>query len=98
MAKEIIEYLTREEAETAIQIRNADGWRALHTDYITDAKNPNKFSVTFVTLLDDPANSAKNQTRKTEFMTVNTIKEKMSQGTATSQEKDELLKKLAEKL
>lgn len=97
--KEIIDYPTRFFMKAGKKDKHSQGLRPLHTDFINNDESQG-YRVTFVKGEDDPHNTPElvekrrvekiNNDRKIE------LKEKAENNNLTPQEKDEILKRMAE--
>jgi len=94
MTIETENYPTRTIMETAKTIRNSNGWRSLHTDFINN-KESDGYHVTFVNGSDDPHNSpeaiTERETKKIERDRTQKLKEKLKNRTISQPELLELL-------
>jgi len=101
MTKEVIDYLTRDLMEQGKTLKNSQGLRPLHTDFINNDESQG-YQVTFVDGIDDPHNDpvlvVAREANKIVRDRNEELKQKAKDGTLTEADKDEIIEKMAEKL
>lgn len=93
--KKIIEYSTREEYKIDSKLKNKNGFRVLHHDFINNDESQGHH-VTFVKGVDDPSNAPELVTQreqdKTKRRRIQTLDAKVDAGTATLADLTEIRK------
>ena len=92
MTIEFDNYPTRDLMKVGKKIRNIDGWRDLHTDFINN-KESDGFHVTYVNGIDDPDNSTEAIQNRQDALRQKELREKLKNRTISQIELLELLEK-----
>ena len=99
--KKIIEYSTRDEYEIDAKLKNKDGLRVLHPDFINNDESQGHH-VTYVKGLDDPDNAPElveeRRLQKIDSDRIKLLKEKSRNNTLSQQDKDEITKRMVDML
>ena len=91
MTIEIIDYTTRFLMEQGKTLKNSQGLRPLHTDFINNDELQG-FHVTYVNGIDDPENSAEAIAKRAEFARLKTLRAKLENDTISFPELKDLLR------
>ena len=93
MTKEIIDYATRDLMKQGKILKNSQGLRPLHTDFINNDESQG-FRVTFVDGSDDPHNSLEENQKRLDFQRKKVLREKLKNRTISQPELLELLESI----